>query len=115
MNDDISSDKVRMKRSQVSAKQTAKLNLTTIPYPSVCPKSLAPKNLCRTPRAYRLGSAPGGPNTYSRTRFLSHPLRLAKDISTNYHGMVFSTPARLVGLEQDHGLPPDSEAAIPAA
>ena len=97
------------------AKQAAKLNLTTIPGSAKRRQSLALMDFgCRSP-TWRLGPAPQGPNTYSRPRFFSHPLRLAKDISTNYHGMVYSTPAHLVGLEKDHGSPPDSKTAIPTA
>jgi len=65
--------------------------------------------------AVAIDSALRGPNKYSGTRFFSHLLCLAKHISTNYDGMVQSTTVHPVGLDQDHGIPPDGETAIPTA
>src|SRR4051812_7098099 len=72
-------------------------------------------DLRHMPPALAIGSPLRGPNNYSWTRFFSHLLCLAKYISTNYDGMVHSTTAYPVGLDQGHGIPPHGQAAIPTA
>src|SRR4051794_5250807 len=72
-------------------------------------------NLRRGSSARRSGLARRGPIMYSQARFFRHFLRLAGDNSTNYDGMVYSTSAHHLGLEPGHGIPPDTQATLPAA